>query len=560
MIRAGRRSWMWPASALTEAVRFAGVISVSFRVALAPHSYTTWNELQVGRYSICRIPLTERSKLLKPQVSWLSHALIRSTTLAGGDVSPGPQRPNTLALVLGDTTMASLKVIDLTLLESATDVSGRVLLAEQWGDQGRSHAATRAGAIVAVVGLGYVGLPTALALADSGSRVIGVDISEARRKAISEHDVDLIDADRSRLTRHSNSPGFEVTGELKRIGEADTVIVCVPTPVDDHLVPDLRALKAACASVVEHAAAGQTLIMTSTTYVGTTADLLVGPLAARGLRAGADIHVAFSPERIDPGNTTTPQELTPRVVGGVSGECARLATEALSRTAPSLHVVSSPEAAELTKLLENSFRAVNITLANEIAEVCGRLNLDVLEVIDAAATKPYGFMPFFPGPGVGGHCIPCDPHYLLWQMRAERHAMPMLEAAMNGIAMRPGKVVARAREVLADAGRPLAGARVLVVGVAYKPNVADLRESPALEILGSLIAAGATVAYHDALFPEVRIADLILQDVADPTKYEADLVIVHTVHPGADLRFLESTPLVLDATYKMRHLPHRQTV
>lgn len=263
----------------------------------------------------------------------------------------------------------------------------------------------------------------------------------------------------------------------------------MPTPVDRHLVPDLGALSAACASVVEHAVPGQLLMLTSTTYVGTTRDLLVEPLTARGFVVGEDIFVAFSPERIDPGNARHTQDTTPRVVGGTGRETTDRAAAVLARTAPSVHVLPSPEAAEMTKLWENTFRAVNIALANEFAENCRTLGIDPIPVIEAAATKPYGFMPFYPGPGVGGHCIPCDPHYLLWQLRAERTASPVIEAAMTAIAGRPGMVVRRVRELLGERGLATVGARVLVVGIAYKPGVADLRESPALEIIEELAAA-----------------------------------------------------------------------
>jgi nucleotide sugar dehydrogenase len=240
-------------------------------------------------------------------------------------------------------------------------------------------------------------------------------------------------------------------------------MVCVPTPIDEHLLPDMTLLANACATVVEHAVPGQTLVLTSTTYVGCTHDLLVKPLAERGLIAGTDIFIAFSPERIDPGNVQHAQEDVPRVVGGATKQCTERASALLAEYADHLHRVSSAEAAEMTKLYENTFRAVNIALANEFADISGDLSLDILEVIDAAATKPYGFMPFYPGPGVGGHCIPCDPHYLLWQLRKSRRSAPVIESAMSAVALRPGRVLARAREVLAERGLPMFGAKVLIV-------------------------------------------------------------------------------------------------
>ncbi|GAA2823175.1 nucleotide sugar dehydrogenase [Kitasatospora paracochleata] len=419
------------------------------------------------------------------------------------------------------------------------------------------HADDADAPTVAVVGLGYVGLPTALALLTSGSRVIGLDVSAARLDAIRDRSVDLLPADHERLTAAVRDPRLTLTTDPAALAAADTVIVCVPTPVDAHLVPDLDALAAACATAVAHAVPGQLLMLTSTTYVGTTRDLLVGPLTARGFTVGEDIHVAFSPERIDPGNAHHAQDSTPRVVGGATERCTELAAEVLLRTAPSVHRVTSPETAEMSKLYENTFRAVNIALANEFADNCRSLSLDPLEVIDAAATKPYGFMPFYPGPGVGGHCIPCDPHYLLWQLRRLRIASPLVDTAMTAIAGRPRQVVGRVRELLGERGRPVAGARILLVGVSYKPGVADLRESPALEILEELADLGAEVSFHDPLVTRARLHGKLADSVVEPAAETWDLVVVHTVHPGSDLGWLTGQSAVLDATYRLTDLPSR---
>jgi UDP-N-acetyl-D-glucosamine dehydrogenase len=399
---------------------------------------------------------------------------------------------------------------------------------------------------VAVIGLGYVGLPTALAFHTAGLRVLGVDLDPGRLEAIHAGRVDLLDSDHERL--RAARDGFAVTACPADADRADALIICVPTPVNRHLVPDLGALMGACATATAHARAGQTIVLTSTSYVGSTRDLLVRPLAARGLRVGTDVFVAFSPERIDPGNDRHAHEDVPRVVGGVTPRCAARAAELLGRYAGDLHTVSSAEAAEMTKLLENTFRAVNIALVNEFADASRLLELDVMEVIEAAATKPYGFMPFFPGPGAGGHCIPCDPHYLLWQLKRDRLHTPLVSAAMNAIAMRPGQVVERARQVLSDHGRGLSGADVLVLGVAYKPEVEDLRESPALEIIDGLLAAGAQVRYHDP-----RVPELVTEGgtkLASVTPEPADLVIAHTPHQGLDLGWLREDQLLLDATYR----------
>ncbi|WP_319448527.1 MULTISPECIES: nucleotide sugar dehydrogenase [unclassified Mycobacterium] len=414
---------------------------------------------------------------------------------------------------------------------------------------------------VAVVGLGYVGLPTALSFANEEAEVIGFDVDEARLTAIKAARVDLPPLGRTRLGRALENGLLHLTTEPSSLAAADAVVVCVPTPVDAHLTPDLRALSAACATVVEHAHPGQTIVLTSTTYPGCTADLLVGPLQSRGLEVGRDVFVAFSPERIDPGVIDHAPERTPRVVGGATTACGEKAASFLARTAAAIHMVSSPEAAELTKLFENTFRAVNIALANEFADAACELDLDVMEVISAAATKPYGFMPFYPGPGVGGHCIPCDPHYLLWQLRARRANSPVVEAAMTAIAVRPRDVVAKARRILGDSGHPLRGARVLMVGATYKPGVADIRESPALAIIDLLAAEGAHVAYTD---PKVDVIQTRaagrLSHLSHPAEEQWDLVVVHTIHPGQDYGWLSSQPAVLDTTYRLAESAGRHTL
>jgi nucleotide sugar dehydrogenase len=405
---------------------------------------------------------------------------------------------------------------------------------------------------IAIVGLGYVGLPTALAFHAAGMRVIGLDASPARIAAVQAGRVDLLPSDLERLSVALEDPGFTVTMDPSLIADAAAVIIAVPTPVDEYLLPDLRILRSACETVTANVRAGQLVVLTSTTYVGTTNDMLVKPLAERGFTAGRDVYVAFSPERIDPGNASHAHEDVPRVVGGVTPACTELAAEMLSRYVGTVHRVSSPEAAEMTKLLENTFRAVNIALANEFSEASRALGLDVIEVIDAASTKPYGFTRFTPGPGVGGHCIPCDPHYLLWQLRRARVDTPLIEEAMKGIANRPIHVADRAREVLSDTGKPLLGARILMLGVAYKPNVEDVRESPALEIVERLIEGGAEVDYHDRFVPAIRLpGGEAKHHVPDPAIGSYDLVVVHTRHMGTDTSLLGAAPMVLDATYSL---------
>ena len=408
---------------------------------------------------------------------------------------------------------------------------------------------------VAILGLGYVGLPTALALLQTGNKIIGIDVSRQRLNAIRSRRVDLSPSDHGRLREALRDSQFSLSHRSADLALADVVIVAVPTPVDEHLVPDLSILETACASAVSAARPGQTFILTSTSYVGCTRDLLVRPLEARGFTVGEDVFVAFSPERIDPGNVTFPQERVSRVVGGVTPACLLRAVEVVGAVAPFTHEVSSPEVAEMTKLHENIFRAVNIALANEMADIARGLDIDVTEVIAAASTKPYGFMAFHPGPGVGGHCIPCDPHYLLWQLRRDRVEAPLLEQAMASIARRPGQVVARAVEVLAERGRPIRGARVIVIGVAYKPGVEDVRESPALEILERLTAAGANVGFADRLVECIQLgADELCVD-RNPDAGDWDLAIVNTFDPDVDLAWIAGVPSVLDASYRVKTIP-----
>lgn len=427
--------------------------------------------------------------------------------------------------------------------------------------QGNGHGDPGLLSSVAIVGLGYVGLPTALALNGRCERIIGIDISQRRLAEIAALEADLGEPDQLRLKQALADETLELSRDPSSAGAADAVIICVPTPVDGTQVPDLTALRSACACVVSCARPGQVIILTSTTYVGTTTELLVRPLAERGLAAGGDVHVAFSPERIDPGNPDHLQRETPRVVGGATPACTTAAAEVIGRLTDLVYLVSSPDAAEATKLYENIFRAVSLALANEFADACGALRLDPIEVTLAAGTKPYGFLGTFPGPGVGGHCIPCDPHYLLWQLAGSGHKSPLIEQAMRSISLRPDRVVQRAAEVLAAGGRALPNSRVVVVGASYKAGVRDLRESPALAIITGLVRAGAEVSYHDPLIPALRLAGgRVMQTVTAPQGANWDLAIVHTCHPGVDYAWVGDCPRVLDATYQFDSAAHRDVV
>lgn len=413
-------------------------------------------------------------------------------------------------------------------------------------------------ALVAVVGLGYVGLPTAIALRNAGARVIGLDSSSTRLTAIRGGEAELLSSEQEELARHLEGEDFVLTGSPDAISLADLVLICVPTPVDDQRRPEPALVRSACASVVAHARAGQTLVLTSTTYVGSTREMLIEPLAERGLVAGEDVHVAFAPERIDPGVEGHEQLLTPRVIGAVSERCFRRAAALLRHTCRELHRVSSPEAAEMVKLQENTFRAVNIALAFELGEACRTLGLDPIEVTEAAATKPYGFMAHYPSAGIGGHCIGVDPYYLIHPLREQGRPATLVETAMRKVAGRPRHIVWRAHEELVAAGARLADSRVLVVGASYKPGVADSREAPAREIIERLLEEGADVEYHDPLVAEVSIGGKMLRTVDPDPRRDAsgfgpedyDLVLVVTVHPGYDYGWLLRCPRVLDCTYR----------
>jgi nucleotide sugar dehydrogenase len=414
---------------------------------------------------------------------------------------------------------------------------------------------------VAIMGLGYVGLPTALALHGRCPRIIGIDVSQERLHEISARNADLSDSDARRLDAALADGTLELTSTLATMTEADAVIICVPTPVDAGNSPDLTALRSACATVVAHARPGQTIILTSTTYAGTTQEMLAEPLQARGLQVGSEVFVAFSPERIDPGNAEHLQRETPRVVGGVTLACAYQAARVIRQLTDSVYLVSSPAAAEATKLYENIFRAVSLALANEFADACGALDLDPMEITLAAGTKPYGFLGVFPGPGVGGHCIPADPHYLLWQLNKQGHSSPLIAQAMKSIDLRPERVIERAGEVLAADHRTLAGARVIVVGVSYKAGVRDLRQSPAIPLIAGLIRDGADVEYYDPLIPSVRLPDgQLMTSTPAPRGPDYDLAVIHTLHPDNDYSWAQDCPQVLDATYTFEGGTHRSVV
>ena len=384
---------------------------------------------------------------------------------------------------------------------------------------------------VAIVGLGYVGLPLVVELARSGAEVLGIDVSEALTAGLNagrSHIGDISDAD----VQAAQAQGFVATTDFSVVARADAIVLCVPTPLRKTKDPDISYIVAATGSVMPHTRPGQLLVLESTTYPGTTEEIVVPELVARGLHPGVEVAVVFSPERVDPGNPRYGIRNTPKVVGGVTPACSRLGTALYQRCCDRVVPVSSPAAAETVKLLENTFRMVNIGLVNEFALICSRLGLDVWEIIDAAATKPFGFMAFRPGPGLGGHCIPVDPHYLAWKLRAHNFTTRFVELADAINSAMPEHVVEIVADALNDAERSVRGSRILALGVAYKPDVADVRESPALDVLSGLLKRGANVCYNDPLVPSVRVDGQTLESVPldEAALAAADCVVILTDH------------------------------
>src|SRR5947199_3643758 len=402
---------------------------------------------------------------------------------------------------------------------------------------------------VAVIAQGYVGLPLAIEFARAGFVVTGLDTDSDRVAALASgrsHIPDVPSADLQALLR---SGRYRAATEPAILSESDAVIICVPTPLGKSKDPDISYVVGASKEVAAHFRPGQLIVLESTTYPGTTEELLLPLFQENGARIGEDLFLAFSPERIDPGNPQFKVKDIPKVVGGTTPACGRLASALYREIVQRVHVVSTPKVAELAKLYENVFRNVNIALANEFAVMCRYLGVDSREVLDAAATKPFGFMPFYPGPGIGGHCIPVDPLYLSWKMRLNGYEARFIALADDINRAMPRHVVTVVIEVLNDIGRPLKGARILVLGVAYKRGVGDTRESPAHEIISSLLRRGAAVAYADPHVPTFQIegTELKAVDLTDEIVRQADCTLILTDHREFDFRrIVELAPLVVD--------------
>jgi len=399
-----------------------------------------------------------------------------------------------------------------------------------------------------IVGLGYVGLPLAVELGHAGFEVVGLDVHEGKVAEINRGSSYIQDVPTSQMAPLVASGKLTATTDFAAVATLDTINICVPTPLRKTKDPDMSYIVSACEGIAKHLKAGTLVILESTTYPGTT-DELVRPILERGgLRVGHEIFLCFSPERVDPGNPKFQTKNIPKVVGGSTPACAQLAVMLYSNALDHVVPVGSTQVAEMVKLLENTFRMINIGLVNELAMMCGRMGIDVWEVIDAAATKPFGFMPFYPGPGLGGHCIPIDPFYLSWKSKQAGIEARFIELAGYVNGQMPHFVVDRIAAALNEHAKPLKGSHVHIMGVAYKRDIDDMRESPAIDVAHLLMRAGSKVTYSDPFVPKfvVESVELLHQDPITSAA-EADCVVVITDHKGIDYReILDRAKVVFD--------------
>jgi UDP-N-acetyl-D-glucosamine dehydrogenase len=409
----------------------------------------------------------------------------------------------------------------------------------------------------AVIGMGYVGLPLAVEIGKAGYRVIGVDVSERVVAMINAGESHIKDVPSAGLRELTDAGMIEATTDASVLADCDVISICVPTPLGKTRDPDVSYVVAATEAVAASLRHEQLIILESTTYPGTTRDLMLPLLQSGGLSAGEDFYLCFSPERVDPGNQRWVISNTPKVIGGITPQCLEHGVAIYRRVMQTVVPVSSTETAELTKLLENTFRSVNIALVNEMAQACDRLGVDVFEVIEAAATKPFGFMKFSPGPGIGGHCIPLDPHYLAWKMKTLNYRTRMIELAGEVNSEMPRFVVEKVRDALNDAGRAVKGSHILIIGVAYKRDIDDVRESPALDIIRLLEEKGAHVVYHDPYVPSIQENGMIHESVelSDDELANAHCILIATDHSSIDYsRLIGLRATVVDTRNAMRDL------
>lgn len=404
-------------------------------------------------------------------------------------------------------------------------------------------------AAIGVAGMGYVGLPLAVAFAQGGFSVIGVDVDQSKVDSINRGDSYVEDVLSADLVPLLQSGHLRASTDYADLADVDAISICVPTPLRKTKDPDISFIVDATDNIARVGGTGKLIVLESTTYPGTTEEIILSRLISNGDQVGRDFFLAFSPERIDPGRKDFTIRNTPKVIGGVTPNCLNVACALYSTIVDEPVPVSSTASAEMVKLLENTFRAVNIGLVNEVALMCDRLDLDVWEVVKAAATKPYGFMPFYPGPGLGGHCIPVDPHYLSWKLRTLNYKARFIELAAEVNSFMPEYVVTKVADALNDDRKAINGSRILILGVAYKPNVGDVRESPALDIIHLLQERGARIEYHDPHVHEVLLEGQRMESIEleDNALEEADCVIVVTNHDDYDWQHVaEVSRLIVD--------------
>ncbi|HXV59904.1 MAG TPA: nucleotide sugar dehydrogenase [Vicinamibacteria bacterium] len=409
---------------------------------------------------------------------------------------------------------------------------------------------------IGTIGLGYVGLPLAVEFASAGLSVLGFDVDENKVCSIRSGRSYVPDVDGERLQEAVENKRLDATMDFDRLAEPDAVIICVPTPLSKTKDPDLSFVVEATRQISDRLRRDQLVVLESTTYPGTTEEIILPMLAAGGLTVGEDFFLAFSPERVDPGNAVWHTRNTPKIIGGMTSACLSVSTSLYARAVDEVIAVSSTRAAEMVKLLENTFRSVNIGLVNEVALMCNRLGVDVWEVIDAAASKPFGFMPFYPGPGLGGHCIPVDPYYLSWKLKTLNYRARFIELAGEVNSEMPFHVVSRIQDALNDRRQSVKGARVLLVGVSYKPDVDDVRESPALDLLRLLEQKGAEVSYHDPYVPRLVLdgTRLSSRPLAEALA-ESDCVVIVTNHSCLDVELIvRASSLLIDTRNATKRL------
>lgn len=411
---------------------------------------------------------------------------------------------------------------------------------------------------VVVVGMGYVGLPLATEIAKAGLTVTGLEISSPKVELVNAGRSDIGDVPDSVLGPLVKAGKVSATTDVSVIANADCVAICVPTPLSKTKDPDVSLILSAVGGVAQHIHKDMLVVLESTTYPGTTEDLIRPKLEESGLKVGTDFFLAFSPERVDPGNPKFGIKNTPRIIGGTTDACTRVASAFYSIFLDTVHPVSSTQAAEMVKLLENTYRSVNIGLVNEVALMCDRLHLDVWEIIEAAGTKPFGFQKFYPGPGLGGHCIPVDPHYLSWKMKSLNYYARFIELAGDINSHMPEYVVDRIARCLNVDSKSVRGSHVLVLGVAYKRDVSDVRESPSLDVIRLLQASGAIVSYADPYVPSVRMDDGIMHatPLNDNAILGSDCTVILTDHTAFDYNNIcEKSQMVMDCRNATKHVP-----